>query len=85
MTKMLLRLYSIGLIVFYATAAIGQLPSLLSEIPLVMSALISSVVIFLANLPIVLAPELLPSAVQEKLKLKNYIRTVKKVSEKQKD
>ena len=51
----------------------------------VMSALISSAVIFLANLPIVLAPELLPSAVQEKLKLKRYIRTVKKVSEKQKD
>ena len=83
--KNVAKMYSIGLIVFYATAAIGQLPSILSEIPLIMSALISSVIIFLANLPIVLAPELLPSAVQEKLILKRYIRTVKKVSEKQKD
>lgn len=83
--KNVAKLYTVGLIVFYATAAVGQLPSLLSELPLVMSALISSAVIFLSNLPIVLAPELQPSAIQEKLRLKRYIRTVKKVSEKQKD
>lgn len=74
------KVYSIGLITFYVAAAIGRLPSFLSEISLTESALISCLIIFLSYIPLVLAPESLSSDIREKNRLKKYMRTLKKIA-----
>lgn len=74
------KLYAIGLIAFYLATGIGQLPSFISEISLLGSALISCLMIFLSNLPIALAPELLSSDIREKMRLKKYMKTIKKIA-----
>lgn len=73
------KMYSIGLVVYYAALGIGFLPIQVSRIPLVISALASCLLIFLSNVPIVLAPELLSSDFREKIKLRLHIRTVRKI------
>jgi hypothetical protein len=35
--------------------------------------------IFISNIPVILAPELLPSDFREKMKLKLHIKTVRKI------
>lgn len=74
------KLYSIGLITFYLAAAIGRLPGFLSGISLTDSALISCLIIFLSYIPIVLAPESLSSDIREKIRLKKYMKTIKKIA-----
>lgn len=76
------KLYATGLIIFYIVTAIGQLPSFISQLSPLTSTLISGLIIFLANIPIVIAPELLPPDIQERIKLRKYIHTVKKISKK---
>jgi hypothetical protein len=76
------RIFAVGTMTFYLSVAIGRL-GVFSGIPLVTSALIGCILIFLSNVPLALAPELLPTEVQEKKKLKKYMTTVKKIADNQ--
>lgn len=78
-TKNVSQTYAIGLAVFYGTTAIGSL-NLITGVSVVNSTLISCMLIFLAIIPIALAPELLPSEAQEKSKLQKYMATVRKIA-----
>lgn len=78
-TKNAGKTYAIGLAAFYGTGAIGSF-NLISGISVVNSTLISCILIFLAIIPIALAPELLPSETQENSKLKKYMATVRKIA-----
>ena len=72
--------YSIGLIIFYlATGAGSLLTHQISQIPLIVSSLVSCLLIFLSNIPLILAPELLSSDFREKIKLKLYMNVVRKI------
>ena len=74
------KMYALGVIIFYATQGIGLFPlEQIFQIPLVVSSLASCLLIFLANAPIFLAPELLPSGFREKIRLKWHMSAVKKI------
>jgi MFS family permease len=74
------KMYSIGLITFYLATSVGLLPmNQISQIPLAVSSLASCLLIFLSNIPIVLAPELLPSDFREKIKLKLHMNAIRKI------
>jgi MFS family permease len=79
-TKNAGKTYAIGLVAFYGTAAIGCF-NLITGISVVNSTLISCILIFLAIIPIALAPELLPSEAQEKNKLQKYMTTARKIAD----
>lgn len=79
-TKSVARTYAIGLIAFYATAAIGNF-NLFAGFSIVDSTLISCILIFLAIIPIALAPELLASETQENSKIRKYMATVRKIAD----
>ena len=64
------KMYSIGLITFYLATVVGLLPTPIAQISPVESSLISCTLIFLSNVPIVLAPELLSSDFRRKNKTK---------------
>jgi hypothetical protein len=72
------KMYSIGLITLYLTAGVGLIMPT-SQVPLVVSSLVSCALIFLSNVPIILAPELLSSDFRERIKLKLHIRAVRKI------
>jgi sugar phosphate permease len=76
------RMYSIGLITFYLTIGAGLLPTQISQISLVVSSLVSCALIFLSNIPIFLAPELISSNFREKIKLILHMHTVRKIGKK---
>jgi MFS family permease len=73
------KMYSIGLITLYLTIGVGFLPTPISQIPLVVSSLASCLLIFLSNMPLVLAPELLSSDFRERIKLKLYTNVIRKI------
>lgn len=76
------KIYSIGLMTFYLAAAIGRLNTPLTEISVVASAFAGCSLIFLSNLPIMAAPELLSSDFRDKIKMKMHIKTLKKTAKK---
>jgi len=73
------RLYSLGLAVFYVSTAIGHIftPAIL-QLPLAVASLGSCLLIFLSNVPLILAPELLPSSFREKIRLKLYVHLLRR-------
>lgn len=72
--------YSLGLTIFYLATSVGLfLTPQITSVPLIASALVGCFLIFLSNLPLVLAPELLSSDFREKIKLKLHIKAVKKI------
>jgi len=74
------KMYAIGFMIFYVSQVIGLLPfEQMLQTPLFVSALVSCLLIFLSNIPIFLAPELLPSDFREKIRLKLHITAVKKI------
>jgi hypothetical protein len=77
-----IRMYSIGLMTFYLITGIGSLftPQIF-QIPLIISSLVSCLLIFLSNIPLILAPELLPTDFRKKIKLKLFMKTLKKTRE----
>ncbi|MCW4046603.1 MAG: MFS transporter [Candidatus Bathyarchaeota archaeon] len=76
------KIYSIGFMIFYITQGAGFLPlKQIFEIPLVVSSLFSCLLIFISNIPIFLAPELLPSDFREKIKIKLHMNSVKKIKQ----
>ena len=77
------RVYSIGLITFYLTMGVGSLLTYqMSEIPLIISSLVSCLLIFLSNIPLILAPELLSSDFRERIKIKLYMNVIRKIGRK---
>jgi len=74
------KTYSIGLIIFYLATGVGILLTYqISQIPLIISSLVSCLLIFLSNIPLTLAPELLSSDFREKIKLKLYMNVVRRI------
>jgi MFS family permease len=72
--------YSIGLIIFYLATGVGSLLThQVSQIPPVISSLVSCLLIFISNIPLILAPELLSSDFREKIKLKLYEGALRKI------
>jgi MFS family permease len=75
------KMYSIGFITLYLTTGIGLITPT-PQFSLVVSALLSCFLIFLSNVPLALAPELLPSDFREEIKLKRHMNAVRKISKK---
>ena len=76
--------YSIGLVIFYLATGVGiLLTHQVSQISLVVSSLVSCLLIFFSNIPLLLAPELLSSDFREKIKLKLYMNVLRKIGRKQ--
>ena len=76
------KVYSIGLIIFYLATVIGFLPTPVAQVSPVESSLISCLLIFLSNVPIIMAPELLSSDFLERTKLKLHMNAVRKINKK---
>jgi hypothetical protein len=75
--------YSTGLIIYYLSTGIGYLfTQQVSQIPIIISALSGCLLIFLSNIPILLAPELLDADFRQQVKLKLYMNIVKKTRQK---
>jgi MFS family permease len=75
------KMYSIGLVIYYSTVGVGLLWQV-PQIPLVISALASCLLIFLSNVPVVLAPELLSSDFRARMKLRLHMNAVKRMGKK---
>jgi len=76
--------YSIGLIIYYLTISIGSLLTFqISQIPLIISSLVGCLLIFLSNIPLILAPELLSSDFRERIRLKLHMNVIKRIRRKQ--
>ena len=74
------KMYAIGFTIFYLTQGLGLLPvEQIFQIPLAVSSLGSCLLIFLSNIPIFLAPELLSSSFREKIRLRMHINATKKI------
>jgi len=78
--------YAAGFIPFYFFTGLGYLvlPKIL-HIPVIYAALASSIFIFLSNISLVLAPELLPTEKKKKMEFELYTEEVKKILKKWKD
>jgi hypothetical protein len=74
------KMYSIGLAPYYSALGFGLLSTQIAQIPLVVSALASCLLIFLSNVPIILAPELLPSDFRERIRLRFHMNAVRRIN-----
>lgn len=75
-----LQVYSIGLISYFLSLAVGSFIEV--SMPLFQSALLSVMIIFLLNMPIIFAPELLSSYVLDTIRMKMHMGAVKKLQKK---
>jgi MFS family permease len=72
--------FGMGLLIFYLATGFGFLfTNQISLIPLITSSLISCILIFLSNIPLILAPELLSSDFREKIRVKLYMNIIRKI------
>lgn len=71
------RVYSLGLMTYYLSMGIGLLVQV--DLPIFQSALLSCLLVFLLNIPVVLAPELLPTYILDRLRMKAHMGAVKKL------
>jgi sugar phosphate permease len=74
------KMYSIGLSTYYLAIGFGLFATQISQISLVLSALSSCLLMFLANVPIILAPELLPFDFREKIKLRLHMNAIRRIN-----
>jgi predicted MFS family arabinose efflux permease len=79
------KTYSIGLAIYYSALGVGILFPSLSQIPLIAMTLASCLLIFLLNVPVILAPELLRPDFRERIRLKMHMNAVKKIERKSKN
>jgi MFS family permease len=77
------KMYSIGLTTYYLTMGIGLLTQI--SIPIVISSLATCLLIFLSNIPIALAPELLSPYFRERMKMRLHMKAVKKIGNQSKN
>ena len=75
-----IKIYSIGLISYFLSLGAGSVINF--SMPIFQSALLSVMIIFVLNMPIIFAPELLPSYVLDKIKMKMHMGAVKKLQKK---
>jgi len=74
-----IKTYAFGLLIYYLSTGIGILLSnQISQIPIMTSALLGCILIFLSNIPIILAPELLSQDFRDSIKLKLYMNILRK-------
>ena len=72
--------YSLGMTSFYLATSFGiMLADQVSWIPLVVSSLASCLLIFVSNVPLFLAPELAPPAFRERIRMRLYMKTLRKI------
>ncbi len=71
------KIYSIGLTTYFLSVGIGFLIPV--SIPIVTSSLATCLLVFLLNIPIALAPELLSPYFRERTKLRLHMKAVKKI------
>jgi MFS family permease len=76
------KMFSIGFATYYLSIGFGLLLPI--SIPIFASSLATCFLIFLCNLPIAIAPELLSPTFRDKIKIKLHIEAVKKIGKKQK-
>ncbi len=82
-TESCAKTYSFGLLIYYLSTGVGILFShQISQIPLLTSTLTACILIFLSNIPLIFAPELLSSDFREKIKLKLHMNIVRKIGRK---
>ena len=75
-----IKIYSIGLISYFLSLGVGSVIDV--SMPIFQSALLSVMIIFILNMPIIFAPELLPSYILEKMRMKSHMGAVKKLQKK---
>jgi MFS family permease len=73
------KMYSVGLATYYLTIGIGLLTQI--SIPVVISSLATCVLVFLSNIPIALAPEISSSHFRERMRMRRYVKAIKKIGE----
>jgi hypothetical protein len=72
--------YSLGLIIFNLPVGIGILfNQQIFQLPVVWCALVGCSVIFLSNIPLLFAPELLSEDFRDKIRLRLHMNVVKKL------
>lgn len=72
-----IKIYSIGLITYFLSLGVGFFVDF--SMSMIQSALLSVLIIFLLNIPVLFAPELLPSYILDRIRMKMHIGTVKKL------
>jgi hypothetical protein len=72
------KMYSVGLATYYLAIGIGLLWQI--SIPIVISSLVTCLLVFLSNVPIALAPELLSPYFLERMRIRLHMKAVKKIS-----
>lgn len=72
------KICSIGLATYYMTIGIGLLWQI--SIPIVTSSLVTCLLVFLLNVPIALAPELLSPYFRERTRIRLHMKAVRKIS-----
>jgi MFS family permease len=71
------KMYSFGLATYYLTIGIGLVTQI--SIPIVVSSLATCLLVFLSNIPVALAPELLSSSFRERMGIRRHLNAVKKI------
>ena len=71
------KMFSLGLATYYSSIGIGLLTSI--SVSIVASSLATCLLVFLSNIPIAIAPELLSPHFRETTKIKLHIKAVKKM------
>jgi len=78
-SKNLSRRYYLGLLTYYSSTLAGQLlTSQITQVPLAAASLMSCALVFLSNIPLLLASELLPSGFRRKAGLMLYLSFLRK-------
>lgn len=75
------KIYAIGLVPYFLSVGIGQIYQ--PFLPVIVSLMVTCLALFLAIIPIIVAPELLVSDLKEKRKMANYVKRIKKIQKDQ--
>jgi MFS family permease len=83
--KNVAKIYAIGLATYFSALGFGLLFPQTSQIPLMATALLTCLLVFFLNVPIILAPELLSNNASERMRLQMHMNAVKRIRKKQKN
>jgi hypothetical protein len=77
------KVYSIGLATYYLTLGIGLLTQI--YLPIAISSLLICLALFISNISVFMAPELLSPYFRERMKMRLHMKAVKKISNQSKN
>ena len=79
-----IKIYSFGLISYFLSLGVGSFVGSFVDVSMeiIQSAFLSVLIIFILNIPIIFAPELLPSYILERNRMRRHMGTVKKLQKK---